>query len=104
MTNKANPVVDCQIGDNTFKLLFNFRALCLLEEKTGVNALDGELWASPSASTISTLLWAAMQKFHSEISLEQVQDMLALSDLSTLTDALMEAFRAASPEGDGKKE
>lgn len=102
---KVFPSVMIQLGDQEYEAIFNLRAFILLEQKTGKNALTGEIWQNPSMSDIATLLWAAVNSQHDEpvISFAEVGKNLLPSDVGIVTEKLMEAFAAASP-GEQKKE
>lgn len=100
---KAMPSTKIELAGNHYKLHFDFEAFCLLEEMTGINALDGEVWEKPSASTLSTLLWAAMQRHHPELSVKDVRKKISFGDMPKLSEALVEAFEKASPPSEDKE-
>lgn len=86
----------------SLRLAFDFNALALVEEETGINALNGEAFQKQNATVLSALLWAALQKHHPEYAgregLEVVRTWLDLGNVTAVLDALTEAFLATMPK------
>jgi len=101
--NKVKPEIEIELGGKKRKLVFDFNALCKLEEMTGKNALDGETWQQPRASDIRILLWAALLRNEPELTLEDTGAMLTISSLSQVTESLRQAFESASMPADESK-
>lgn len=101
MTNlkKASPGVEIEIGGKVRKLIFNMRAFMLLEKATGKNALNGEIFGSPSVTDLITLTWAALQHGEEDLrpSIEDVADWITFEDFAKLTEGIKEAFDEATP-------
>lgn len=89
------------------RLSFDFNAMALIEEKSGLNMLDGTAFNNPSASVISVLLWAAMQENHPEYEgdegLAAVRTWLNIGNVASVMESLREAFLAALPEEKAKE-
>lgn len=104
--NAALPEIIIKL-DKERRLVFDFNALCRLEELTGKNALSGETWSNLTARDVRALLWSAMLRDDPELKLEEVGELVNFKNLSKVTQALEKAFVSASiPEDDksmGKK-
>jgi hypothetical protein len=85
-----------------FKLSFDFNALALVEEKTGLNALSGEVFSKPSARNTVVLFWAAIQENHPEYAGEEglhaVGSLLGLGNAKDALSAVNAAFVASLPK------
>jgi hypothetical protein len=84
------------------RLSFDFNALALVEQKTGINMLTMEVFDSPSVTTMSALLWAAIQENHPEYEgdegLSTVRSWLTLANTAEVFKALTDAFLATLPK------
>lgn len=96
----AMPEVEIEL-DKKRKLVFDFNAICRLEEVTGKNALDGETWSSLSAQDVRALLWGALLRDDETLTIQRVGEFINFQNLPTITEAIERAFAsAAAPEGD----
>lgn len=95
---KAIPEVEIELGGKKLKLCFSTMAFCTLEEKLKINALDSNIWTNPSVSMRTALLWAGLQTYHPEYTLEVVRSSLPLPQLGKLFEMVMEAFSRASAD------
>lgn len=102
-SNKALPEIEIDFAGEKKKLVFSTLAFCLLEDLTGKNALDGEIWNKPDVRLLTTLLWAGLKTNHPEITLEEVRGKIALPDLLPLYGTIISAFQRASGAEDTKK-
>jgi hypothetical protein len=101
---KVNPVVEIDLGGEKVLLKFDLWALMKLEEKTGINALDGKAWLNPRAKDLASLLWAAMLHAKPAITIEEVAQKIDLQDVGVIVEKLSETFISASaPEDTTKK-
>lgn len=87
--------------DKKRNLLINLNSMCAFEEKTGKKFLDvtdslskGE-W--PSVTDFRALFWAALIHEDKDLTLEEVGEMIAPSDMNKLA----EAISAGMPESKG---
>lgn len=87
--------VQTTLGGQSYTLFYNLNALCLLKE-AGVDAfnLDPAMMSDPR--TIRALIWAGLQKYHPQVTQEQVGDLLDLSDLGDAALAFSTALQKAS--------
>jgi len=85
-----------------FRLTFNFNAMALVEEHTGLSMFDGSVFKKPSATTLSVMLWAGIQENHSEYEgiegLKAIRSYLSLENVKVAQNAINEAFLASLPE------
>ena len=105
-TKGAMPEIEIQL-DKKRKLIFDFNAICKLEEVTGKNALSGETWSSLSATDVRALLWGALLRDDPSLELSDVGQLITFQNLPVITEAIEKAFQASAvPEGEdspGKK-
>lgn len=90
----------------TFRLHFDFNALTLVEEETGMSLLTGAIFSKPTAKTISTLFWAAIQESHPDYAgpegLKRVRAMMTLRNSTEIADAVQEAYIVSLPDDQQK--
>lgn len=102
----AQPEITIEL-DKKRTLIFDFNALCRLEELTGKNALNGETWSSLSAKDVRALLWSAMLREDPDLTIQEVGEMITFSNMTQIMKTLERAFvNAAVPEdskSSGKK-
>ena len=90
--------------DKKRKLVFDFNAICRLEEETGKNALAGDTWSNLTASDVRALLWGALLRDDPELSLSKVGELITFNNLPQITEAIQKAFEAAAvPEESSAK-
>lgn len=92
----AMPEIEIEL-DKKRKLIFDFNAVCKLEEATGRNALSGETWNSLSAQDVRALLWGALLKDDPGLTIERVGQFINFQNLPKITEAIEKAFRNAAP-------
>lgn len=92
----VSPDIEIELGGKTRKLVFDMWAFCLVEETTGKNALNGEIFENPGAKDVVTLLWAGLQKHHRDLERQTVAHMLDLNNLADVINSLGEAFKNAT--------
>ncbi|RYE43609.1 MAG: hypothetical protein EOP24_27680 [Hyphomicrobiales bacterium] len=61
--------------------------------------LDGEM---PKISTMLVVVWAGLKKHHSDLTQDQVGDLVSLHELETWGAKLSEALNLAQPEANRK--
>jgi len=88
-------------------LRFDFNALSLFEETTGLNSLDASIWGALNAKNLRAMLWAALRHEDPSLTQEQVGSMLHSGNIAYITERITEAYKASTPdkngEDDGKK-
>lgn len=89
MSNALKGEVEFEAGGETYKLVLDFNALCELE-----GALTpGDDRNGPRASRAT--LWAALQRHHENLSLNDAGDLVAALTLPRVRELIGEAYKAA---------
>lgn len=88
--------------DKERTLRFDFNALSLFEEATGLNALDQSMWQQITARNFCAMLWSALRHEDKNLSLEDVGGMIHPGSIAYITEKITEAYRASAPKGDGE--
>ena len=97
----AMPEVEIDL-DRKRKLIFDFNAICKLEEVTGRNALSGEMWSSMKAQDVRALLWGALLKDDPDLTVDQVGSLITFKNLPVITAAIEKAFANAAMTDEDK--
>ena len=92
--------VDLTIGDQTFKLIFDFNAIATAEQVAKVNLLQAIEFKGMNAQQYRGLLYAALLKRHPSITLPEVGDLITLERMPSITDALLEAWKRSMARED----
>jgi hypothetical protein len=92
------PKVPLTLGEHDFNLVFNFNALALLEEKTGMNAFRVVDFQNINATTIRAMLWTALITEQPDITMEDVGNLLTFENMSVVYSALLQAWTGSRPE------
>lgn len=94
---KAIPTVKVVLAGETYKMKFGMKAIIALDRAFGINLLDkkraAELEMTPLMLT--KLLWAGLQRYHRDLVLEDVEDLLDDSDQVEIEKAIKDAFAHA---------
>lgn len=96
-TSKAIPEIEITWKGEPKKLVFSCFAFAMIEEKTGVNALHGQVFANPDVRTLTTLLWAGLLSTMPDLTLDDVRHTIGLRELNDILVKLLEAFQRSSP-------
>jgi hypothetical protein len=79
-----------------FRVAFNFKAFSLIEEKTGINMLTGELFRKLNAGNLVVALWAGLAYYHEDFRGDEALDFLGeivdLSNSGEVAKAVKQAF------------
>ena len=87
----------------SFRLCYDLNKLALVEQELGKSALldIGELFDNPSVTSVSVLLWAAVQEYNPEYAgkdgLEEIRYNLTIGTAKEAMDACREAFLKQLP-------
>ncbi|HLZ07507.1 MAG TPA: hypothetical protein VKT80_02895 [Chloroflexota bacterium] len=85
-----------------FRLCFDFNAITLIEERTHLSLLTGEIWKNASAKTLSIMLWAAVlahsPEYDSDEGLAVIRSYMYAGNATEIADALFEAFLISLPK------
>lgn len=74
----------------TYHLVLDFNALALAQDKTGLDFSKPELWMDISQPNLLHVCWAAFQRFHPGITVEEVGRMLSPAQLWDVKTLLMD--------------
>ena len=89
------------INGKTYQIRFGLRAILALKRKWNLadqRAVQAYITSNKEdLEVMVTVVWAALQTHHRDLSEDQVLDMLDGGDLSAITGALVEAMAAAQP-------
>lgn len=90
----------------SFRLVLNFNALALIEDKTGYSLLNGTIFKHLSVRVSTVMFWAAIQahspEFAGDAGLEAIGTMLSLRNIDSAQAAVQEAYLQAIPETQAK--
>lgn len=101
--------VETEAGEEqlSFRLVFDFNALALVEEKTGYSLLSGTIFNHLDVRVSTVLFWAAVQQRQPEYAgdegLKVVGTLLSLKNINDAQLAVQEAFLQALPEEQAAK-
>lgn len=96
--DKTLPDVPLTIGDKTFHLCFDFNALALAEELTGLNLLQSLDLQNLTVVKYRALLYSTLLKENPKITIEEVGQMVNIGTLPAITLALVHAWTGSRPE------
>jgi hypothetical protein len=104
MTNPHRGQVSVEIDGETLKLEYTIDALCQLEDRFGISAMDILVRVSEqrTLSLTRTLIWGALREHHPTITEKQAGEMMRAEGGGVLAGKTLEAFISAWPEGDGE--
>jgi hypothetical protein len=77
-------------GVRTFKLMYDYAAIKVAEDETGVDLRDVKEWASIKSSHLPALVHAGLHRNHPDVTLEQVGNFLHPSVQGAVLDAIFE--------------
>lgn len=85
---------------DTFKLAFDFRAICDVKAATGKSLLNGSVWETieDDPELLSAILWAGLHGHQPELTIEQVRAMMFVTCLVDTLPKIIEAWCASSPK------
>lgn len=96
------PNVELIVGGETYHLSYDFNAVVLAEEATGVNllaAVVGEM----NARQLRGLLWSALVKDRPEMTIEQASALILPTNIPTIRKAIVTAwFGSVKDDGTGE--
>jgi len=82
-----------------YKLAYSFNAIAEAENRAGCNLLSGlQDLRDLNAQQLRGLLYAALSVAHPKITVEEAGDMIRLTTITTITDALAAAYILSLPE------
>lgn len=85
------PDVDLIVGGKTYKLAFDFNAICVAEKETGINLLTS-LVSEITASSLRGLLFAALLKDQPEMTIEHAGALITPQNIGAVRTAVVTAW------------
>jgi hypothetical protein len=86
----------------TLNLVFDFNALALIQERTNLNLLEGEIWKGLGPECLGVIVWAAARARQEELAgedgLEIVRSYLDGQNSEAVAEATIRAFAETLPE------
>lgn len=76
--------------DREFNLVMDFNAIAKAQELLGKDLVDVKNWQGLTSSETITICWCAMQRFHPEITLDEVRGMLPPAASVEVSNMLLE--------------
>ena len=76
----------------SYRLVYNYNAIARAEQSIGRDLKRIEAWQGLSSPQVASIVWAGLAKFHPDIKLEQVYDMLNPAAHEALFELLLEQF------------
>ena len=93
---------ELKIGEKVFHLKYTLWSFCKIDELTGKNPLDGANWTDVHPKDVLVLFWAGIQH-ESELTIEELGNLISLSDIPKLAPIIQKAFGQASLPEEEKK-
>ena len=101
---KVMPVVDVKLAGREFKLKFGMKALIKLDSEFGINVMeDGGASIANTPAMLAKIVWAGLQRYHRDLSLDDVEDLLDDSETSEIEKVIQDAFVSATEDESVKK-
>jgi hypothetical protein len=99
------PTVDVTLpgenGAETFKLAFDFKAICQVKKQTGRSMLSKDFWDTDftqEPEMLVAIIWAGLQLYRPDLSLEDVAHLLLPSRVADFLPQISLAWAGVSPE------
>jgi len=94
---KAIPTVEVMLAGKPYKMKFGMKAIIALDRAFGINLLDqGEASKLEMTPLVLTkLLWSGLQRYHRDLTPEDVEDLLDDSDQDEIESTIKDAFAHA---------
>jgi hypothetical protein len=96
--NPALPTVAITFNDKEYRLCFDFNAIALAEEATGLNMFSSFDFTHLSATKFRAMLFASLKHNHPDITLEEAGAFVTSKNLAEITVKMVEAWHGSRPE------
>lgn len=84
--------------DKPRKFMLDLNAFALVEETLDMDFMDALEKSARSARTLRAVLWAGLRKDDPTLTLEQVGEMISISNMEIISDAINKAMLSQMPE------
>lgn len=88
------PKIYLEIGGMQRKLTFDFNAVCVVDELTGINLLEASV-STVSAPNVRALLFASLLHDEPKLTIEEVGSWITMSNLINVRKAITAAWFAS---------
>lgn len=85
------PDVEIVVDRKTYKLAFDFNAICVAEKETGINLLTS-LVTEITATSLRGLFFAALLRDQPEMTIEQAGALITPSNIAVVRSAVVTAW------------
>lgn len=85
------PAVTLKIDGVEYHPVFDFNAIALVEQQTGINLLKS-IVQDISAVHLRALLWASLLREHPEMTIEQTGELITMYNLAEVHSAMIAAW------------
>lgn len=95
--NRTEPVVELELGGETYELFFSLDAIAAAEEVTGealITGINQKTVKAPRLLTVRALLWACMLPRRPETTFEEAKEMVTQFTWQAVWGAVLEAWAA----------
>ncbi len=104
MANPLKGETELKAGDATYVLALSINELVKLEQLLDVGIIEIAEWFNDRSrirvGNMRAILWAALQRHHDGITLEQAGDIIGLVGLGVIVERLGTAVQASFPEAE----
>jgi len=101
--SKVKPAIPILL-DKERHLLLDLNAMVAFEEATGESLFKGIDPEHMGAKELRALLWACLLHEDEKLTLKQVGSWINTGNMAEIAQHINDAFQAAMPEAEGKKE
>lgn len=101
--DKALPGVEVTINGVKRVLKYSLYSLCKLDEKTGKNPLDGNMFAAMRPLDIVAVLWAGLLHEDKNLDIDVLAEQIDIFQLREVSESMMKAFIQSAPVTDEAK-
>jgi hypothetical protein len=96
--NPALPRVPITFNDKEYTLEYDFNAIAVAEEQSGINMFTTFDFQRLSTSNFRAMLFASLLKNHPEVTLEEAGSFIRAQNLAEITIKMVEAWHGSRPE------
>lgn len=104
MANPLKGETELKVGEQTYTLALSINELVKLEQLLDVGIIEIAEWFNDRSrirvGNMRAILWAALQRHHEGLTLEQAGDIIGLVGLGAIVERLGTAVQASFPEAE----
>lgn len=80
------------------KLCYDMKAIGLVKQKLGISMFDREQMSTIDPSAWATILWAGLQKYQGNVSIDEVAMIMNPGNYQLIVEKCLEAFTLTLPK------